>query len=164
MYIILHDFGKYSSTSLPFLIQLFLLNVPDIPHAMLNISTTCTRSVWRLMQFDTCMNAAWQSLFRQICIELWPFCLWHVWHHSLKYCLYISSPTVLLLCRLTVTCRSKLNVLAVIQCNWDSRTFTWCIQPLLMYRRIIMSHHLDIEINNKLTCSKIGKQIAFHCN
>jgi hypothetical protein len=34
------SFGKYSSTSLPFLIQLLPLNFHDVPSAMSNISTT----------------------------------------------------------------------------------------------------------------------------
>jgi len=36
-------------------------------------------------------NAAWRSSFRQICYEHWPLFLWHVWHPSPQFCLYILS-------------------------------------------------------------------------
>jgi len=68
---------------------------------------------------------------------------------------------LLFLCHLTVTCRIKLNVLAMLQCDLDSRTFTWYVRPLHMHRRIIMSHNLVTEIKKELTHSKIGKQLAF---
>jgi hypothetical protein len=52
--------------------------------------------------------------------------------------------------------------MAILQPNWDSRTFTWCVQPLHMYRRIIVSYNVVTEIKEKLTRSKIGEQLAFH--
>jgi hypothetical protein len=58
--------GKYSSTSIPFLIQLFLFNFHDIPGAIWNISTMFNRSGWRVMQLDEWMHAAWRLSFRQI--------------------------------------------------------------------------------------------------
>jgi len=122
----------------------------------------CTWSVRRVMQLDTWMNAAWQLSFRSICHVHWPLILWHLWHHSLQFCEHISSLILLLVCHLTVTCRNKPNVLAVLQCNLDSRTFTLCIRPLHIHWRIIMSHNLVTEIKKKLTSSKIGKQLAFH--
>jgi len=55
-------------------------------------------------------------------------------------------------------------MLAVFQCDLDSRTFTWCVRPLHMHRQIIMSHNLVTEIKKKLTRSEIVKQLAFHCD
>jgi len=78
--------GKYSSTSSPFLIQLLLLNFHDVPQAVSNISTMCTRSVRRVTQWDTCMNLAWRLSFKWIRHAHRPLCIWHVWHHSLKFC------------------------------------------------------------------------------
>jgi len=49
----------------------------------------CTRSVRRVMQLNTWMNAAWRSALKQIGIEHWPLFLWLVWHHSLIFCLSI---------------------------------------------------------------------------
>jgi len=154
--------GKYSPTSSPFLIQLLLLDFHDVPWAISNISTMCMRSVRRVMLLDTWMNAAWRSSFRLICMEHWPLFLWHIWHHSLKFCWYISSLILLLLGRLTVTCWCKSNVSAMLSPDMDSRTFTWCVWPLHKHRWIIMSHNLFTEIKKKRTRSKSGKQIAFH--
>jgi len=53
-------------------------------------------------------------------------------------------------------------MLAILLPDLDSGTFTSCIQPLHMHRRIIMSHNLITEIKRKLKLSNIGKQIAFH--
>jgi len=117
MYIISLVFSKVSSTSSPFLIQLLLLNFHDVPQAISNISTMCTRSVRRVMQLDTWMNSTWRLSFRSICRAHWPLCLWHVWHQSLKFCYHISSLILHLLSRLTVTCKWKLNVWAVLQCD-----------------------------------------------
>jgi len=122
----------------------------------------CTWSVQRVMQLDTWMNTAWRLSFRSIRHVNWPLLLWHVWHHSLKFCYHISSLILLLLCHLTVTCRIKSNVMAVLQPDLDFRTFRWCVWTLHMHRRIIMSHNSDTEIKQKMTCSKIGKQLAFH--
>jgi hypothetical protein len=44
-----HVFGKYSSTSSPFLIQLLHLDFHDVPYTMSNIATMFTRSVRRGM-------------------------------------------------------------------------------------------------------------------
>jgi len=79
-------FGKYSSTSSPFLIQLLLLDFHDVPQTISNISTMCTRCVRRVMQLDTWMNTAWRLSFRSIRHAHRPLFLWHVWHHSLKFC------------------------------------------------------------------------------
>jgi len=79
-------FGKYSSTSSPFLIQLLLLDFHDVPQAISNISTMCTRSVQRVMQLDTWTNLAWRLSFRSIRHAHWPLFLWHTSHHSLKFC------------------------------------------------------------------------------
>jgi len=79
-------FGKYSSTSSPLLIQLLLFDFHDVPQAISNISTMCTRSVRWVMQLDTWLNLAWRLSFRSIRHAHWPLCLWHVWHHSLKFC------------------------------------------------------------------------------
>jgi len=57
MYIISLVFGKYSSTSAPYLIQLLLLNFYDVLYAISIISTMCTRSVWRVMQLNAWVNA-----------------------------------------------------------------------------------------------------------
>ena len=84
MLIISLAFGKYSSTSSPFLIQLLLLDFHDAPQAISNISTMCTRSVRRVIQLDTWMNLAWWLSFRSIRHAHWLLSLWHVWHHSLK--------------------------------------------------------------------------------
>jgi hypothetical protein len=54
--------------------------------------------------------------------------------------------------------------MTVLQSDLDSRTFTWCARPLHMHRRILMSHNLVTEIKQKLTRSKIGKQLAIHCD
>jgi len=86
MWIISLVFGKYSSTSSPFLIELLLLDFHDVPQAISNISTMCTRSVRRVMQLDTWMNLAWWLSFRSIRHAHWPLCPWHIWHHSLKFC------------------------------------------------------------------------------
>jgi hypothetical protein len=117
----------------------------------------CTRSVRRVMQLDTWMNTAWRLLFRSIHHANWPLLLWHIWHHSLKFCLPILSVILLLLCQLTVTCRIKSNVMAVLQPDLDFRTFTWSVRPLHMHRRIIMSHNMVTEIKQKVTRRKIGK-------
>jgi len=53
MWIISLVFSKYSSIFSPFLIQLLLLNFYNVPQAISNISTMCTRSVRRVMQLDT---------------------------------------------------------------------------------------------------------------
>jgi len=124
----------------------------------------CTRSVQRVLQLDTWMNAAWRLSFGSSRHAHWLLFLWHLWHLSLNFCYYISSLILLWLCHFTVTCRKKRNVLAVLQCDLDSRNFTWCIEPSHMCRRIIMSHNLVTEIKKKLIHSKIGKQLAFHCN
>jgi len=79
-------FGKYSLTSSPFHIQLLLLDYHGVPQAISNISTMCTRSVRRVMQLDTWINLAWRVSFRSIRHAHWPLFLWHVWHHSLKFC------------------------------------------------------------------------------
>jgi len=79
-------FSKYTSTSSPFLIQLHLLNFHDVPQAISNISTLCTRSLRRVMQLDGWMNLAWRLSFRSIRHAHWPLFQWHVWHHSLKFC------------------------------------------------------------------------------
>jgi hypothetical protein len=139
-------FSKYSSTSPTFLIQLLLLDYPDVPQVISNISTMCTRCVRQVMQLDTWMNSEWRLSFISIRGPHWPHFLWHVWHHSLKFCYHISSLTLLLLCCLTVTCTRKLNVWAVLQCNLDFRMFTWCVRPLHMHRQIIISHNLVTEI------------------
>jgi hypothetical protein len=78
--------GKYSSTSSPFLIQLLLLDFHDIPQAISNISTMCTSSVRRVMQLDIWMKSPWGLSIRSIRHAHWPLFLWHVWHHSLKFC------------------------------------------------------------------------------
>jgi len=129
---------------------------------MSNISTMCTRSVRRVMQLVTWMNLALQLSFRSIRHAHWPLFLWHVWHHSLKFCSHILSLILHLLCHVTVTCKKKPKVMAVIQPNFDSRTFTWSVRPLHIHRRIIMSHNLVTQIKKKLTHSKISKQLAFH--
>jgi len=155
-------FGKYSSISSPFLIQLLLLDFHDVPQAISNISTMCTRSVRRVMQVDTWMNMGWRLLFRWICHVHWPLFLRPIWHHSLEFCYHILSLILIVLCHLIVTCRMKLNVMAVIQPDLDFRTFTSCVPPLHMHRQIIMPHNLVTQIMPKLTRSKIGKQLAFH--
>jgi len=162
MWFISPVFGKYSSTSSPFLIQLLLLDFHNVPQAISNISTFCTRSEWRVMQLDTWMNLAWRLSFSSICHANWPLFLWHVWHHSLKFCLHISSLILLLPCHVIVTCRKKLHVLPVLRCDLDSSTFTWCVWPLHMHRWIIVSHNCVTEIKKQLTRSEIGKQLAFH--
>ena len=122
----------------------------------------CTRSVPRVMQLDTWMNSAWWLRFRLIHHAYWPLFPWHVWHLSFKFCYHILSLILLLLCCLTVTCKRKLNILAVSQWYMDSRTFTWCVRPLHMHRQIIISHNLVTEIKKKLTRSSFGKHVAFH--
>jgi hypothetical protein len=122
----------------------------------------CTSSVRIVMQLDTWMNSAWGLSIRSIRHAHWPLFLWHVWRHSLKFCWYISSLILLLHCYLTVTCREKPNVLAVLQSQLISRTSTWCVRPLYMHRWIIMTHTLVTEIKKKLTQSDIGKHLAFH--
>jgi hypothetical protein len=122
----------------------------------------CTRSVRRVMQLDRWMNTAWRLWFRSIRHANWPLLLWHIWHHSFKFCYYISSLILLFLFHLIVTCRIKSNVMAVLQPYLDFRTFTWCVRPLHMHRRIIMSQNLVTDIKQKLTRSPIGKQLAFH--
>jgi len=154
-------FGKYSSTSSPFLIRLFLLDFHDVLQEISNISPMCTRSVRRVMQFDTWMHLPWRMSFRSIRHAHWPLFLWNVWHRSLKFWYHISSLILLLHCHFIVTCRKKLLILAILQCDVNSRTFTWCIRPLHMQRQIIMSHNFVTEIKNKLTRSEIGKQLAF---
>jgi len=129
---------------------------------MSNISTMCTRSVQRVVQLVAWMNAAWRSSFRQIHIQHWPLFVWHLWHHSLKICLYISSLIWLLLSLWTVIGRQKLNVLAVLKPDLDSRPFPWCVRPLHMHRRIIMSHNLVTEFKETLSHNTIGTQIAIH--
>ena len=124
----------------------------------------CTRSVRKVMQLDTWMNMAWRLSYKLIRHAHWPLFLWHVWYHSLKFCYHISSLILLLLCHLRVTCRSKPNVMAVLQPDLGFRTFTWCVRSLHMHRRIIISHNLVTEIKPKLTGSKIGIQLAFHHN
>jgi len=86
MWIISLVFCKSSSTCSPFLIQLLLLDFHDVPQAISNISTMCTRSVRRVMQLDTWMNFAWRLSFRLIRHVHWPVFLLHVWHDSLKFC------------------------------------------------------------------------------
>jgi hypothetical protein len=49
-----------------------------------------------------------------------------------------------------------------IEDDFGSRAFAWCIGPLHMHRRIIMSHNVVTEIKKMLTQSKIGTVIAFH--
>jgi len=78
--------GTLSSTSSQFRIQLLLLNFHDVPQEISNISTMCTRSVRRVTQLHTWMNIAWRLSFRSIRHAHWPLFLWHVWHHSLKFC------------------------------------------------------------------------------
>jgi hypothetical protein len=65
MWIISLGFGKYSLTASPFLIQLLLLDFHDVPEPISNISTMCTPSVRRVIQLDSCMNAAWQLSFNR---------------------------------------------------------------------------------------------------
>jgi len=146
MYIISLVFRKYSSTSSPFLVQLLLLDFHDVPQAISNICTMCTRSVRRVMQLDTWMNLALRLWIRSICRAYWQLFLRHVLHHSVEFCYHISSLILLLMCHKPVTCRKKPNVLAVLQPDLDSGTFTWCVRPLHMHRRIIMSHNLVSEI------------------
>jgi hypothetical protein len=122
----------------------------------------CTRSVRWVMQLDRWMNSAWRLSFRSIRHAHLPLFPWHVWHHSLTFCLPISPVIILLHYHLTVTCREISNVWAVLQCDLDSRTFTWCVRPLHMRRRIMMSHNLVTESKNTLTHSKIVKQLTFH--
>ena len=69
---------------------------------------------------------------------------------------------LLLLLHLTVISKQKSNVLAILQPDLDSWPFAWCVRLLHILRQIIMSHNLVIEINKKLTLSKISTQIAFH--
>jgi len=78
-------FGKYISSSSPFLIELLLLDFHDAPCANSNISTLFMRSVLRVLQLDTWMNGAWWSCLRQIRHEHRLHFLWHVWHHSIKF-------------------------------------------------------------------------------
>jgi hypothetical protein len=74
----------------------------------------------------------------------------------------MSSLILLLLYHITVTGRMKSNVMTVLQPDLDFRTFTWCVRPLHMHSRIIMSHNVVTEIKQKLTHSKIGKHLASH--
>jgi hypothetical protein len=122
----------------------------------------CTRSVRRVMQLDTWMDTAWRLSFSLIRHALWPLFLWHVWHHSLKFCYHISSLIYILLCHLTDTCRIKPNVMATLQPDLDFRTFTWWVRPLHMHRGILISYNLVTEIKQNLTRIKIGKQLTFH--
>jgi len=122
----------------------------------------CTRSVQRVIQLNTWMNTAWRLSFETIRHAHWPLFPWHVWHHSLKFCSHISWWILPFLCHLTVTCRIKLNVMTVLQPDLGFRTFTRCVRTLHMHRRIIMSHNLVAEFQQKQTHSKIGKQLAFH--
>ena len=121
-----------------------------------------TRSVQRVMQLVAWMNAAWRSSFRQICSEHRPLFLWLGWHHSLKFCYYILSLIYRSLSDLTVISNQRSSVLAVFKPDSDSRPFAWCVRPLHMHRRIIMSYNLVTEIKKKLTRSTFGTQIAFH--
>jgi len=156
MWIISLLLGKYNTNSSQFLIQLLLPDLHDLPQAIWNIWTLCTRSVRRVMQLDTCMNLAWQLSFRSIRHAHWPLFLWHLSHHSLKFCYRILSLILLLNCHLTATCRKTPHVLAVLQAELESRTFRWCVRPLHMHRRIIMSHNFVTEFKKQLTCSEIG--------
>jgi len=122
----------------------------------------CTRSVRRVMQLDPWINTAWQSSYRQIRIEHGPLLPWLVWHHSLKFCLYIWSAIFFLLSHLTLIGKQKSSWFAVLQHDLDSRTFAWYIRPLHMHRWIIMSYSLVTKIKKKMTHSKIGTQITFH--
>jgi hypothetical protein len=119
-------------------------------------------SVTTVMPLDTWMNAAWRMSFRSIHHGHWPLFLWHLWHHSLQLCKYILSLILLFLYYLTVTWRKKPNILAVLQCNCNSRMFIWWVQLLHMHIWIIMTHNLVTEIKKKLTGSNIGKQLSFH--
>jgi len=154
--------GKYSSTTLPFLIQLLLLNFHDVPDEILNISTMCTRSVRRVMQLVAWMNAVWRSSFRQIHIEHWQHFPWLVWHPSPKFCWYISSLMWLELSHLTIIGKQKSDMLVIVTPDSNSWPFAWSVRPLHLHRWIITSHNLVTEIKEKLICSTIGTQIAFH--
>jgi len=121
-----------------------------------------TRSVRRVMYLHTWRNVAWRLSFRSIRHAHWLLFLWLVWHHWLKFCYYISSLILHLLCCLTVTCTKKPKVLAILQCDLDSRTFIWCVRPLQIYRRSIMSHNFVTAIMKKLIKIKIGKYLALH--
>jgi len=155
-------FLSYTPTSPPFLIHLFAIDFHDILYAILIVSTMCTRSLWRVMQLDAWMNAAWWSSFRQIRIVHWRVLLWRVWHQSLKYCNSILSQLYFLLSHLTVIGKQVSSLLVILPPDLHSRTFGWCVPPLHMHRRIIVSHNLVTEVKKKLTSSKIGTQIEFH--
>jgi hypothetical protein len=58
----------------------------DVPQAISNISTMCTRSVRRVTQLDTSMNMAWRLSFRLVRQPHWPLFLWQIWNHSLRFC------------------------------------------------------------------------------
>jgi hypothetical protein len=50
--------GIYSTTIVPFLIELLLVDFHDLPEGISNISTMCSGTVRRVMQLDMWMNEA----------------------------------------------------------------------------------------------------------
>jgi len=114
------------------------------------------------MQWDAWMHAAWWCSFRQIRILYWLLIWWLLWHNSHKFCSYILSLIYLLLSYITVIDKPKSTVLAILQSDLGSRTFTWCIRPLHRQQWIVMSHNFVTDIKNTLTHSKIGAQIPFY--
>jgi len=129
---------------------------------LLTIWTMCTRSVWRVLKLVPWINTTWRLSCRQIRIDHWARLLWLVWHHSFNFCLYISLLILLLRSHLTLISKQKSSWLAILQHDLDSITFTWCVHPLHMHTRIIMSHSVVTKIKKKMTRSKIGTQITFH--
>jgi len=121
-------------------------------------------SVQRVMQLDEWINAAWWLPFIRVCSAHWPLLLWLVWHHSKKKICNILSLSWFWLSHLTVTGKTLSSLLVVYQLDLECGTFAWAVWPLHTHRQIIMTHNLFTAIKHKLTCSKMGKQIAFTRN
>ena len=121
-----------------------------------------TRSVRRVFQLNGWINLWLRSLDSQIGVE----------HMTAPSMTRITSLTWILLVyfvanigfafSLDIKQKYQSNLMAFLQLDLGSRTFTWCVRPLHIHRWIIMSHNWVTEINKKLTGSTISTQIAFH--
>ena len=50
--------------------------------------------------------------------------------------------------------KHNINCVIIYRLDLESRTFVWPVQPLHMYRRIVMSYNLVTETNTKIAHSK----------
>jgi len=153
--------GKYSSTCSTFLILLLPFDFHDVPYAISTMSIMYTRPVPKEVQFDIWMNAAWWSSLRQIHIEHWPLFLWLIWHHSLKFCSYISSLLLLVISYLTVIGNQKSNVLAVLQDDFDSYLSHGAYYPCTWTDQSTCLTIWSLKLRNSWHVAKLGHILRF---